>query len=116
MAPGQTHWEDWNHSSYMGRHSDRVPVMQAVVFERSGGQIGGGGVAAHGRMGLSVNVSNEGLCLLVEEAPVVGEVWLVKMPGATMGVRTPTLTDVRWVRQVPFTKGPVFLVGLKFVL
>lgn len=116
MEEAHNHWEEWNHFHQLLSHSDRVPMLHAVMFERSGPQIDMEGVASHGRTALSLNISSTGLCLLVDEAPTVGDVWLVRMPSSTVGVRTPTLTDVRWVRAVPFPNSPLSIVGLKFVL
>ncbi len=85
------------------------------MFEHAGPQIDLQGVATYRRTGLSLNLSESGLCLLVDEAPAVGDVWLVRMPSSMMGVRTPTLMDVRWVRAVPFPDSGLSIVGLKFV-
>lgn len=89
--------------------------MHRVMFEHSGPHIGYHGVAVHDRIGLSLNISSSGLCLLVNETPAVGDVWLVRMPSSTVGLRTPTLMDVRWVRAVPFPDSALSIVGLRFV-
>lgn len=89
--------------------------MHSVMFEHSGTHIDQHGIAVHDRTGLSPNISSSGLCLLVDETPAVGDVWLVRMPSSTVGVRTPTLMDVRWVRAVPFPDSALSIVGLKFV-
>ncbi len=115
MEPTHDHWDEWNHFHQLLSHSDRVPMMHTVMFEHSGPQIDLQGVTVHGRTGLSLNISGSGLCLLVDEAPAVGDVWLVRMPSSTVGVRTPTLMDVRWVRAVPFPNSGLSIVGLKFV-
>ncbi len=90
-------------------------MMHRVMFEHSGPHIDQHGVAVHDRIGLSLNLSSTGLCLLVDEAPAVGDVWLVRILSSTVGVRTPTLMDVRWVRAVPFSNSGLSIVGLKFI-
>lgn len=109
-------WDAWNHVHMYLADRDRVPFMHQVLFEPSAPQLGQDGILLHSRLGLSLNVSSTGLCLLVDQAPVVGEIWRVRMPGSTVGVQTPTLADVRWVRSVPFERSRLSVVGLKFVL
>ncbi len=109
-------WEKWNHFPIHSVPRNRVPKMQVVVFERSIPQVGKEGLMLYSQLGLSVNVSHTGICLMVEEAPAVGEILRAQMPMAITGMSAPTLADVRWVRTIPFQKGALSLVGLKFLL
>jgi hypothetical protein len=93
-----------------------VPLVQAVVFEPSAHHVKEEQIMLHSRVGLSINVSSTGLCLLVDQCPAPGEVWRVRIPSATQGVQTPTLADVRWVRPLPFVGSGLVIVGLKFIL
>jgi hypothetical protein len=120
MTPTAGHWEAWSHFHERQLRSDRVPIMQAVVFEpsahRTDARIEGEEITLRSRMGLSVNVSSAGLCLLVEERPVAGEIWRVRIQSSTHGVQTPTLAEVRWARTVPFVDSNLVIVGLRFIL
>ncbi len=120
MMLGAEQWEEWDHFHERQSRVDRVPIIQAVVFEPSAHRIDGRSgeeeITLYSRMGLSLNVSSTGLCLLVEEHPAVGEVWRVRIPSSTQGVQTPTLADVRWVRKIPFVGNSLMIVGLRFIL
>jgi hypothetical protein len=115
MEPTHNYWDEWSQFHRLLSHSDRVPMMHSIKFEYSGLHGDPHGVAVHDRIGLSLNISSSGICLLVDDAPTVGDVWLVRMPSSTVGVRTPTLMDVRWVRAVPFPNSGLSIVGLKFI-
>lgn len=116
MSPGTDQWEGWSDFHARQPRSDRVPILQAVVFESSAHHINGEEITLYSRMGLSLNVSSAGLCLLVDECPVSGEVWRVQIPSATQGIQTPTLADVRWVRELPFVESRLVIVRLRFIL
>lgn len=120
MIHGADHWEEWSHFHERHPRFDRVPILQAVVFEPSAhridGHMGEEEIKLYSRMGLSLNVSSTGLCLLVEEHPAVGEIWRVRIPSSTQGVQTPTLADVRWMRSIPFVGSRLVIVGLRFIL
>ena len=111
-------WGKWNHFSHRSLRADRVPLLHMVVFERSLLGADESGVHVYRRLGLSLNVSNGGLCILAEQcqAPAVGEVLRVNMPLSIVGVRAPTLADVRWVHSVPFQLSGLSVLGLKFCL
>lgn len=87
-------------------------------MERSFPQIDGDDVVVYTQLGLCINVSHGGLCILIEEnqTPVVGEVLRVKVPMSGCGIRTPTIVDVRWARGVPFAFRGLSLIGVKFSL
>jgi hypothetical protein len=40
----------------------------------------------------------------------------VHVPWSTVGAKTPTLADVRWVRRLPFADNSLAMVGLKFIV
>jgi len=90
--------------------------MQVVAIERSIVQVGGGEIPIPNILGLTVNVSSAGLCLLVDWFPKPGEILRVHLPLSTVGATTPTLADVRWVRALPFEGSGLAMVGLKFIV
>lgn len=71
-------------------------------------------------LGLTVNVSTGGLCLIIDRAPVFRELMRVQVPMPGTLVRTPTLAEVRWVRPVRLredsTGDSAYFVGLQFML
>lgn len=116
MDEHSVHWEAWNPVPHALTRQDRIPIMHPVVFERTPSGIILEGTILHNRLGLSLNISSAGLCLLVNDLPSVGEVWRVLVPSSAVGIRTPTLADVRWARRLPLAQDEVFVVGLKFIL
>jgi hypothetical protein len=110
-------WEKWNQFIPRPLRADRIPLLHMVVFEQSLRDMGEPNVRVYSRLGLSLNVSNGGLCILLQDSPFsVGEILRVNMPLSIVGVRTPTLADVRWIHGVPFQPSSVSVMGLKFCL
>jgi hypothetical protein len=111
-------WEKWTHFNQQASRSDRTPLIHMVLFERSTPQVGESGVQLHSQLGLSCNVSSNGLCMLVKKmhAPSVGEILRIRIQMSAVGVRTPTLADVRWVQTLPFEGCGLSFIGLKFSL
>ncbi len=109
-------WEKWNHLSPNWNERDRHPLMQMVQIERSTLRVVEDELPISNLTGLTVNVSSGGLCLLVDWFPKLGEILRVHLPLATVGAKTPTLADVRWVRPLPFEASGLIMVGLKFIV
>lgn len=65
---------------------------------------------------LSVNVSNGGMCLLMDRKPAITDVLRLRMPMFDMAVETPTLGEVRWFKPLPFRQNGTYFVGVKFLL
>ena len=115
-------WEAWEvdrKKALLQRH-DRFPLMRTMQYEM-GALLdvtdAEEPAAAKGLMkGLTINVSNGGLCLLMDRAFPVREVLKVHMPTPLQFVQTPTLAEVRWQRALPFVSNGLYVVGLKFLL
>jgi hypothetical protein len=90
--------------------------MQMVRIERSTLRVVEDELPMPKIMGLTVNVSSGGLCLLADWSPKLGEILRVHVPLATVEAKTPTLADVRWVRPLPFEGSGLVMVGLKFIV
>ena len=108
-------WAEWSQITGAQQHMDRFPLMRPVHYERSAA-FEVPVVEAHAGAGITVNVSNDGLCLLLDWAPPVQEVLRVHVPMPGTLAQTPTLAEVRWVRPLPFTGNGLHVVGLKFLL
>ena len=109
-------WDKWNHVLPNWNQRDRHPLMQMVTIERSTLRAVGAVLPTPTVMGLTMNVSSGGLCLLVDWTPKPGEIIRVHLPMATVEAKTPTLADVRWVRPLPFETSGLVLVGLSFIV
>ncbi len=65
---------------------------------------------------LSLNISSGGMLLLMEHALEVERVLRVQVPTPVNQARTPTLAEVRWVRDVPLSRlNGLAFVGVKFL-
>ncbi len=67
-------------------------------------------------VGLSINVSSTGLCMLTAQCLEEGKVLRIWVPMPVAAAQTPTLADVRWVRALPSSLHGGFVVGLRFML
>ena len=115
----EANWEAWEIPRGNGdlHHRDRFPLMRPVEYEmripidEQSEEI----LASEGKS-LSVNVSNGGMCLLMDRAPELTRIMRVQVPLSDTRAQTPTLAEVRWVRRLPFDLGGLYYVGLKFLL
>lgn len=70
----------------------------------------------HHGMGISVNITSQGMLLMMEEVPKTEQVLNVRVPTPSDPVAIPTLAEVRWTKRVPVDdRKEVCLVGLKFI-
>jgi PilZ domain len=109
-------WDKWTHLLPNWNQRDRHPLIQMVRIERSTLRVVEDEQQIPQIMGLTVNVSNGGLCLLVDWFPNPGEIVRVHLPLSTVGATTPTLADVQWARPLPFQGCGLAMVGLKFLV
>jgi hypothetical protein len=115
-------WEAWEvdrKKALLHRH-DRFPLMRTMHYEMGAlldvADAEDAGTTNGQMKGLTINVSNGGLCLLMDRAFPVREVLKVHMPTPLQPDQTPTLAEVRWLRALPFQSNGVYVVGLKFLL
>ena len=95
---------------------DRFPLMRPVHYERTAELSETASLEGHKGTALTINVSNGGMCLLMESEPEQQEVLRVHVPMPIAMIKTPTLAEVRWMRPVPVGGSALYFVGLKFVL
>ena len=112
-------WTEWNGRSGEPLRETRYPLMRLIHFDPSAHVSEEGDDPTRDRadnVGLMVNVSSGGLCLLTKSAPVPGDVLRIQVPMPVPAAHTPTLAEVCWVRVLPsvFERGNA--VGLKFLL
>lgn len=112
----QIEWE-WPMAESYESHSDRAALLRPILYEMTS-PIEEDGLAMRSGKALSLNISNGGMLVLMDQAPEVEQVMKVYVPTPITIAETPTLAEVRWTRKLPFGKvngnGP-FFVGLKFM-
>ena len=112
---------NWRTSSTEQQHSERIALIREITYEMT--NLIGESEIMHpehdgGRSGkaLSLNISSGGMLLLMERAPRVERVVRVHVPTPVSTAKTPTLAEVRWVRQLPFDGDePLWFVGMRFL-
>lgn len=88
------------------RESERIDLVRRIPYTLTKSYDEDEFVDHHG-MGISVNITSQGMLLMMEEAPKTEQV---------MNVRVPTPSEVRWTKRVPVDdRKELCLVGLKFI-
>jgi hypothetical protein len=105
----------WKNEKENKQRLDRFPLIRPVHYELSSA-LSVEGMALRKGMGLTINVSNGGLCLLMNRPPAPNHVIRLEVPMPIPGAKTPTLAEVRWLRSLPLNWDEVYMVGLKFML
>lgn len=112
-----TEWE-WPIGDSHESHSERAALLRTILYEVSATDEGAGGIAKEKRA-LSLNISNGGMLVLMDQAPDIKQVLKVHVPTPITKAETPTLAEVRWTRKFPFgrsaNKQTAYFVGLKFM-
>ena len=107
---------EWTRDPGQRQAADRHPLIRPLRYERCS-VIGGEGPEAQRDMtGVMVNISNDGMCVLVSEEPAIQEVMRVQMPTPSPQANAPTLAEVRWIRGITVGGNDLFFAGLKFLL
>jgi PilZ domain len=112
----QHEWE-WPIVTNFQKHSERAALLRPIPYEITA-PVDDPMVSARQGRALSVNISSGGMLILMDQAPAIEQVLKVYVPTPITQAETPTLAEVRWTRELPFTQnngtGPYF-VGLKFM-
>ena len=113
---------DWSVKPSKRQHSERLALLREISYEETSRieeeEEGANqdGSTAQIRKALSLNISSGGILLLMERAPELDRVFRIHVPTPVVQAKTPTLAEVRWVRQIPFpVRSSLHLVGLKFL-
>jgi hypothetical protein len=112
----QTEWE-WPMTDSQKSHSERAALLRPILYEMTT-HVEVPAALAHSGKALSLNISNGGMLVLMDQAPAIEQVLKVNVPTPISVAETPTLAEVRWTRRLPFgtTNGNVaYFVGLKFM-
>lgn len=97
------------------RESERIDLVRRIPYALTKSYEEDEFVDHHG-MGISVNITSQGMLLMMEEAPKTERVMNVRVPTPSDPVAIPTLAEVRWTKRVPVDdRKELCLVGLKFI-
>jgi hypothetical protein len=96
------------------RRPTRLPFIRFVTYGLSSTQE----PAQRRSEAAAINVSDGGLCLLVNEPIHEADIIRVDLPLADVATTSPTLAEVKWAKQVPWSKhnSPQYFVGVQFLL
>jgi len=112
----QTEWE-WPMRDSQENHNERAALLRPIPYEMTS-LIDDQSPGSRAGKALSLNISNGGMLVLMDQAPDIEQVLKVYVPTPITIAETPTLAEVRWTRRLPFGRmngnGPYF-VGLKFM-
>ena len=95
------------------RRSHRFPFIKFIQYD-GGGVYGAGASKELERDAAVVNVSNEGVCLLLKEPLEDAKVIRISLPASIADVTTPTLAEVKWVKKMPWAESS--FVGCRFLI
>ena len=112
----QIEWE-WPIVTNFQKHSERVALLRPIPYEMTAPADDPVATTRQGKA-LSVNISNGGMLLLMDQAPAIDQVLKVFVPTPLTMAETPTLAEVRWTRKLPFGRSNgtgTYFVGLKFM-
>lgn len=97
------------------RESERIDLVRRIPYTLTQSYDEDEFVDHHG-MGISVNITSQGMLLMMEEVPKTEQVMNVRVPTPSDPVAIPTLAEVRWTKKVPADdRKELCLVGLKFI-
>jgi hemin uptake protein HemP len=97
------------------RHSERIELVRRIPYTVTASPDEDIFIDHHG-MALLINITSQGMLLVMEEAPKTDQVINVRVPTPSDPIAIPTLAEVRWTQKVALDeRDDVYLVGLKFL-
>jgi hypothetical protein len=112
----QTEWE-WPMTDSQKSHSERAALLRPILYDMTT-PVEDPYASPHSGKALSLNISNGGMLVLMDQVPAIEQVMKVYVPTPITAAETPTLAEVRWTRKLPFGRNNgagAYFVGLKFV-
>ena len=98
------------------RRPNRLPFLRFITYGHSAADtFDGDGHKSHAA---AINVSEGGLCLLVQGLLQETEIIRVDLPLADVSTTSSTLAEVKWLKPVPWShpETPQYFVGIQFLL
>ena len=108
---------DWPITESQRSHGARATLLRPIPYEMTI-QEETLAVPTHSGQVLSLNISNGGMLVLMDQAPAIEQVMKVYVPTPISKAEIPTLAEVRWTKKLPLGKPNgegVYFVGLKFM-
>jgi hypothetical protein len=98
------------------RRPMRLPFIRFVTYGLNSND--GIEPMPHRSQAAAINVSDNGLCLLVNEPIHETDIIRVDLPLANVPSTGPTLAEVKWAKQIPWSSQnlPQYFVGVQFLL
>lgn len=98
------------------RRPSRLPFLRFVTYDLGASETFDG----NGQKGqaAAINVSEGGLCLLVNHLLREADIIRVELPLADVATTSATLAEVKWSKAVPWSQddSPQYFVGIQFLL
>ena len=94
----------------------RLPFIRFITYERGSNHTRE--ADDRGTQAAAINVSDGGLCLLVNEPINEADILRVDLPLADVSTSSPTLAEVKWSMPTPWSGNgsPQFFIGVQFLL
>jgi len=112
----QTNW-DWPITETQRSRSARATLLRPISYEMTIPEEVPAASTHSGQL-LSLNISNGGMLVLMDQAPAIEQVMKVHVPTPINMAETPTLAEVRWTKRLPVGKpsgSGIYFVGLRFM-
>ena len=108
---------DWKQlvTSEDQRQSERIDLLRLIPYNVIASDSQDVPVEHHG-MALLMNITSQGLLLVMEEPLETDQVVSVRVPTPSDPITVPTLAEVRWIENVLLDeRDNRYLVGLKYI-
>jgi len=109
-------WTDWEQAINVPPRQTRCSLQRLISYQYEASDRHTVIMTREERMAVTINISDEGLCLLMARAPTVRDVLRLQMLGSDGTLKEARLAEVRWVRPLPVGQEDVHVVGVKFLL
>ena len=109
-------WADWEQAINVPPRQTRCSLQRRIGYQYEASETHTVIMTGDERMAVTINISDEGLCLLMDRAPTVRDVLRLQMLGSDGTLKEARLAEVRWVRPLPVGQEDVHVVGVKFLL
>jgi hypothetical protein len=98
------------------RRPSRLPFLRFITYGLSAANAFDGDM--HKSQAAAINVSEGGLCLLVNGSIQETDIIRVDLPLADVSTTSATLAEVKWVKPVPWSPPdePQYFAGIQFLL
>jgi len=109
-------WTDWEQATNVPSRQTQCSLQRLIGYQYEASDTHTVIMTRDEQMGVTINISDGGLCHLMDRTPAVRDVLRLQMLGSDGTLREPRLAEVRWVRPLPVGQEDVHVVGVKFLL